>query len=87
MITVKSGSLQDGDGSLCLANSGARGRHCGTAVNHMVARVQRGLSLVELLVGLVVLSLVSVAASKNGSRAKTRQVGSGITHFAGHGAV
>ena len=29
-LPVKSGSLQDGDGSLCLANSGARGRHCGT---------------------------------------------------------
>lgn len=29
-LLVKSGSLQDGDGSLCLANSGARGRHCGT---------------------------------------------------------
>lgn len=29
-LPVKSGTLQDGDGSLCLANSGARGRHCGT---------------------------------------------------------
>ena len=29
-LPVKSGSLQDGDGSLCLANTGARGRHCGT---------------------------------------------------------
>ena len=30
-LIAKDGSLQDGDGSLCLANSGARARHCGTA--------------------------------------------------------
>ena len=46
----------------------------------MVARVQRGLSLVELLVGLVVLSvLVSVAApsfSRMVAEQRLRQVGS-----------